>query len=366
MEGRRDTPEKNVPMDLNHTHSNDNCNDTKYIVPGSPTIAALMFSAGVVGNLVALLLLEVHRRKEEMRKRQSLFLVLVTALVVTDLLGTLFVSPIVLTSYATNISLIGLSHNEYVCKYFGFSMTFFGLATLDILLAMALERWFSIACPYFYERHITRRYGFITIPLIIIVNIIFSLLPLFNVGTYIQYCPGTWCFIAMNPKITMSRVYAHLYAIMMLFIILSVVICNVSVICHLVLMYRRRKMNQGSTVRRNRRYKRSLSMSEEVEHLVLLAFMTVAFVICSIPVVIRIYFNYMSDSDSNADLRALRFLSLNSIIDPWVFIILNPSVLRFLRGTLCRKRLSRPSLDKGSCTQPSLSNQTSLMELNKV
>ncbi|KFO93482.1 Prostaglandin E2 receptor EP2 subtype, partial [Buceros rhinoceros silvestris] len=35
------------------------------------------------------------------------------------------------------------------------------------------------------------------------------------------------------------------------------------------------------------------------------------------------------------DLLALRFLSINSIIDPWVFAILRPPVLRFLRSVLC-------------------------------
>ncbi|KFR14656.1 Prostaglandin E2 receptor EP2 subtype, partial [Opisthocomus hoazin] len=35
------------------------------------------------------------------------------------------------------------------------------------------------------------------------------------------------------------------------------------------------------------------------------------------------------------DLLALRFLSINSIIDPWVFAILRPPVLRFMRSALC-------------------------------
>lgn len=35
------------------------------------------------------------------------------------------------------------------------------------------------------------------------------------------------------------------------------------------------------------------------------------------------------------DLLALRFLSINSIVDPWVFAILRPPVLRFMRSLLC-------------------------------
>lgn len=35
------------------------------------------------------------------------------------------------------------------------------------------------------------------------------------------------------------------------------------------------------------------------------------------------------------DLLALRFLSINPILDPWVFAILRPPVLRVLRSVLC-------------------------------
>uniref|UniRef100_A0A803SMT5 G-protein coupled receptors family 1 profile domain-containing protein n=1 Tax=Anolis carolinensis TaxID=28377 RepID=A0A803SMT5_ANOCA len=35
------------------------------------------------------------------------------------------------------------------------------------------------------------------------------------------------------------------------------------------------------------------------------------------------------------DLRAMRFLSVNSIIDPWVFAILRPPVLRLIRSVIC-------------------------------
>ncbi len=50
------------------------------------------------------------------------------------------------------------------------------------------------------------------------------------------------------------------------------------------------------------------------------------------------------------DLIALRFLSVNSIIDPWVFIFLSPSVQHFLWGALCKTSFiaSRNSLFKTS------------------
>lgn len=52
---------------------------------------------------------------------------------------------------------------------------------------------------------------------------------------------------------------------------------------------------------------------------------------------IRAYMNKFSEAEDNHswDLLALRFLSINSIVDPWVFAILRPPVLRFMRSVLC-------------------------------
>uniref|UniRef100_A0A8C9KZB8 Prostaglandin E2 receptor EP2 subtype n=1 Tax=Serinus canaria TaxID=9135 RepID=A0A8C9KZB8_SERCA len=52
---------------------------------------------------------------------------------------------------------------------------------------------------------------------------------------------------------------------------------------------------------------------------------------------IRAYVNKLSEAegDHEWDLLALRFLSINSIVDPWVFAILRPPVLRLMRSVLC-------------------------------
>ncbi|KAK9959571.1 hypothetical protein ABG768_009687 [Culter alburnus] len=333
------------------------CNDSRIVEEnGGPTISAMMFAAGVLGNLVALILLEFRRRKEKNRKRQSLFHLLVTTLVITDLMGTCLISPLVQIAYFKNITLVGMSESPAapVCQYFGFAMTFFSLGTLYILLAMALERSISIGYPYHYGRHVTKRCGYITIPCIYLACFLFCLMPFAGFGKYEQYCPGTWCFIAMNPKEPEDKAYANVYATMLLLIIIVIVACNCFVVYHLVLMYRRRKMNRGSVQTRSKRDRRYFSWAEEVEHLILLVVMTVIFVVCSLPLMIRVYINSLvKPGNYKTDLIALRFLSVNSIIDPWVFIILSPSVLRFLWGALCKTTLipSRNSLFKTSISK---------------
>ncbi|XP_043119291.1 prostaglandin E receptor 2a (subtype EP2) [Puntigrus tetrazona] len=322
---------------------------------GGPAISAMMFAAGVLGNLIALVLLEFRRRKEKNRQRQSLFHLLVTTLVISDLMGTCLISPLVQTAYLTNTTLVGLSETRAACEYFGFAMTFFSLATLSILFTMALERCLSIGYPYYYGRHVTKRCGYITIPCIYLVCFLFCLMPFAGFGKYVQYCPGTWCFIAMNPEGIEDRVYVNFYATVMLLIIVLIVACNCFVVYHLVLMYRRRKMNRGSVQTRSKRDRRYFSWAEEVEHLILLVFMTVIFVSCSLPLMIRIYINSMGKSkgSNKTDLLALQFLSGNCIFDPWVFIILSPSVLRFFWGALCKTSFitSRDSLFKTSISR---------------
>ncbi|KAK7142626.1 hypothetical protein R3I94_012092 [Phoxinus phoxinus] len=334
---------------------NNTCRDSLSVEEnGGPAISAMMFAAGVLGNLVALVLLEFRRRKERNRQRQSLFHLLVTTLVITDLMGTCLISPLVQIAYLTNTTLVGMTESSAVCQYFGFAMTFFSLATHSILLAMALERCISIGYPYHYGRHVTKRCGYITIPCIYLVCFLFCLMPFAGFGEYVQYCPGTWCFIAMDPEKPEDQAYANVYATVLLLIVVVIVACNCFVVYHLVLMYRRRKMNRGSVHTRSKRDRRHFSWAEEMEHLILLIFMTVIFVICSMPLMIRVYINSIFNPEkSQTDLIALRFLSVNSIIDPWVFIILSPSVLRFLWGALCKTTLmpSRNSLFKTSISK---------------
>ncbi|XP_028830878.1 prostaglandin E receptor 2a (subtype EP2) [Denticeps clupeoides] len=347
-------------MDAPGDRRNHSCDDSATVAYGTPLISALMFSIGVVGNVLALVLLEVRRRRD--RGRRSLFRFLVTTLVLTDLAGTCLVSPVVLASYSRNATMVGMSRRREVCDYFGFSMTFFSLATLSVLFAMALEKSLSIGCPYLYGRHITPRCGYVTVPVVYGACLAFCLMPFAGFGKFEQHCPGTWCFVDMNPARTRDRVYANVYATVMLLIVASVVACNAFVAYQLLLMYRRRAGVRG------RRERGHFSMAEEFEHLIILVVMTVIFVVCSVPLTIRVYINSFSQKleSHEADLDALRYLSVNSIIDPWIFIILSPSVLRLLWGAICkvpslrsRDSLQKLSLRNGVPTQLELSQCTS-------
>lgn len=275
----------------------DLCHSRLYIdASKSPLGSAIMFGAGLFGNLFALAILVYRRcrdgRAGSARRRRSLFNVLITSLVVTDLAGTCLVSPLVQLSYARNTTLVAMSPGtDAECKYFGVTMTFFSLATLSLLFTMALERCFAIGYPYLYNQYVTRKCAYVAIPLVSALCMLFCLLPFTGFGSYVQYCPGTWCFIDMNPSDREDRAYANLYATVMLTLVLATVACNGFVVYQLFKMYQRRKRN-GSVAApavangRHSSERKAVSMAEEVEHLILLVFMTIIFIICTLPLVV--------------------------------------------------------------------------------
>ncbi|XP_051867570.1 prostaglandin E2 receptor EP2 subtype-like [Pristis pectinata] len=317
---------------------NESCeNITDITEHAGPSVSAVMFVTGVLGNVLALVILGLHKR--DPKSKMSLFHILVSSLIITDLVGTLIISPMVLTAYARRRTLLALN----LCSYCAFAMAFFGLASMFILFAMAVERCLSLSCPYFYQRHTSNRCGLITIPAIYVFCLIFCALPQLGFGINAQYCPGTWCFIKMEVwrMEVRHRVYSLSYAILMKVLIISILLCNISVIVNLCRMHQRKKTRRHSSAPRTRRHR--FSQSEEVDHLVLLAIMTTTFVICSVPLTVRAYIGaFQNVKDNESDLVALRCLSFNSIIDPWVFIILNTSVFRrILSRILCCKITSK-------------------------
>ncbi|NWT04611.1 PE2R2 protein, partial [Mionectes macconnelli] len=260
-------------------------------------------------------------------------------------LGTCSVSPFVLASYHRNSTLTALAQGGHICLYFGFAMSFFGLATMLILFTMALERCLALGRPYFYERFLSPRTGLVALPAIYTFSAAFCSLPLLGFGRYVQYCPGTWCFIQMHQDSGRGAnvTFSLLYATLLLFLILAVLLCNLSVMVNLARMHRRgQRARRMATLEQPRAAsgcaRRMFSMAEEIDHLLLLSIMTITFVICSLPFTVRAYMNKFITEEGvhdERDLLALRFLSINSIVDPWVFAILRPPVLRFLRSALC-------------------------------
>ncbi|EHB00856.1 Prostacyclin receptor [Heterocephalus glaber] len=301
----------------------DSCRNLTY-VRGSvgPATSTLMFVAGVVGNGLALGILSARRQS-----RPSAFAVLVTGLAVTDLLGTCFLSPAVFVAYARNSSLLGLARGgPALCDAFAFAMTFFGLASTLILFAMAVERCLALSHPYLYAQLDGPRCARLALPAIYAFCMFFCSLPLMGLGQHQQYCPGSWCFIRLRSAEPSGCAFSLAYASLVALLVSAIILCNSSVTLSLCRMYRQQKRHQGLVV------PSSGSREDEVDHLILLALMTIIMTVCSLPLTIRGFTQAIApDSSEMGDLLAFRFNAFNPILDPWVFILFRKAVFQRLR-----------------------------------
>ncbi|KAK0148936.1 Prostacyclin receptor [Merluccius polli] len=269
---------------------NQSCSNITVVnVTTKTAITSFMFVAGVVGNLLALIILGVHQK--ERHTKSSAFCILVTGLAVTDLLGTCLLSPPVFVCYAKELSLIGLINDHWLCHLFAFAMTFFGLAPMLILCAMAVERCLAISHPYLYSKYVRLSFTRLALVFIYLFTAAFCLLPFMGYGGHRQYCPGTWCFIDMEGEGNrLVLAFSLSYSTLMALLIVVVFVCNGSVIVSLCRMHRSQRTRRGSVLSTGRKRKMSLAWfgqgEEEVDHLMLLALMTLIFVVCSLPLTV--------------------------------------------------------------------------------
>ncbi|KAJ8261240.1 hypothetical protein COCON_G00169630 [Conger conger] len=71
----------------------------------------------------------------------------------------------------------------------------------------------------------------------------------------------------------------------------------------------------------------------EIQMVILLIATSVVMLICSIPLVVRVFVNQLYKPsvemriENNLDLKAIRIASVNPILDPWIYILLRKAVL---------------------------------------
>uniref|UniRef100_A0AAY5K048 G-protein coupled receptors family 1 profile domain-containing protein n=1 Tax=Esox lucius TaxID=8010 RepID=A0AAY5K048_ESOLU len=268
------------------------------------TIPVIMFILGVVGNVIAIVVL----RKSRKEQKESTFYTLVCGLAVTDLLGTLLASPVTIATRVQG----KWPGGESLCQYSGFILLFFFLVGLSIICAMSIERYLAINHAYFYNHYVDQRLAALTLAGIYISNVIFCALPAMGFGVSS-------------------------------FLILATVICNVLVCGALIMMHKRfiRRTSLGrdqggrmADLRRRRSFQRLAGA--EIQMVILLIATSLVVLICSIPLVLRVFVNQLfkaefdarsTSLENNPDLQAIRIASVNPILDPWIYILLRKTVL---------------------------------------
>uniref|UniRef100_A0A8C9SI06 Prostaglandin E receptor 4 (subtype EP4) c n=1 Tax=Scleropages formosus TaxID=113540 RepID=A0A8C9SI06_SCLFO len=306
-------------------HPTSRCPDASETARAVAT-SATMFAVGVLSNLVAVVVLRVSKKEQ----KETTFYTLVSGMAVTDLLGTCFTSPVVIATYAAN----RWPGGERLCHFFSFSMLFFGSAGMSILCAMAVERYLAISHAYFYSQHVDRTMARLALTATYLANVVLCIMPSFGFGKHIRHFPGTWCFLDWRAMDPLAASYSFLYGGVMLALIAVTVACNVAVCRSLVGMRRRTRVARADVCEHEgsrRRFHKlsSVSSAAEMQMFWLLIFMTVVFLVCSIPLVLygpaQISAGHKPDCPS--DLLAIRFASFNPILDPWVYILCRKNLL---------------------------------------
>lgn len=247
--------------------------------------SATMFAVGVLGNLVAIVVLCISKKEQ----KETTFYTLVCGMAITDLLGTCFTSPVVIATYVAN----RWPGGALLCHFFSFSMLFFGSAGMSILCAMAVERYLAINHAYFYSQHIDRTMARFALLVTYLANIVLCIMPSFGFGQHVSHFPGTWCFLDWRAMDALGACYSFLYGGVMLVLIAVTVFCNLAVCRSLVGMNQRTGIvraelcEQGGSRRRFPRLP-SATSAAEIQMFWLLIFMTIVFLVCSIPLVVRI------------------------------------------------------------------------------
>ncbi|XP_074473597.1 prostaglandin E receptor 4 (subtype EP4) b [Sebastes fasciatus] len=295
------------------------------------TIPAIMFIFGVVGNVIAIVVLRISRKEQ----KETTFYTLVCGLAVTDLLGTLMASPVTIATYMKG----AWPGGEPLCQYSGFILLFFFLVQLSIVFAMSVERYLAINHAYFYNEYVNQKLAALTLLGIYISNVVFCALPSLGFGHVTKQKSGTWCFIDWQNNQTTVATFNLMYAGVNSVIVLATVVCNVMVCGALILMHKRfiRRTSLGTDQRRIAEFRRRRSFGRlagaEIQMVILLIATSVVVLICSIPLVLRIFVNQLHGNQTEEliglkkDLLAIRMASVNPILDPWIYILLRKTVV---------------------------------------
>ncbi|XP_035270935.1 prostaglandin E2 receptor EP4 subtype-like [Anguilla anguilla] len=299
---------------------NQNTTSSLNVEKTALAIPVLMFMVGVVGNVTAIAALS----KTKKERKESAFYTLVCGLAVTDLLGTCLASPITIATYLEH------SWPGTLCEFHSFLLLFFGVAGLSIICTMSAERYLAISHPYTYKRwtvdqHMARWCLFA----IYVGNVLLCCLPLLGFSKSIHQPPNTWCFIDWRSRISLHVFYSFLYAGISSLLILLTIACNVALCWTLLIMRQRAKrLAPRSSIKKRWRER---SSGVEIQMMLLLIVTSLVVLVCSTPLVVRIFVNQRwLVNDWGADLQAIRFASVNPILDPWVYILLRRTVVHKL------------------------------------
>ncbi|XP_062578505.1 prostaglandin E2 receptor EP4 subtype-like [Saccostrea cucullata] len=324
--------------------------DATYRNEESAVPPAMQFAIGVIGNGIALLVLKLSAKTHKWRP----FYRLVAALALTDGGGILLVYPTVMIRYAVR----SFQMPTALCDYSSFIYTFTLLASAMIICSMSIDRFLAIMYPIFYDTNTKYRRVNIMLGVTWISSAVVCSLHLFGLGDSHSFYPRSWCFIDFSKvqgnssTAILNRANSFLYSFLGLIIIVTIVSLNSIVV---ITIFRRRFLQKRSKVQNN-------DSKRDVFNIVFLLTIVVVFATLWTPLICVIFAHavFWMDGDCGTELLVLRLAVTNSIIDPWIYILLRKETILsmrriFFRAVCCKLSYGMNSRSLGSSRKRSCS-----------
>ncbi|KAF6110959.1 prostaglandin E receptor 3 [Phyllostomus discolor] len=329
-------PERSAESRGNFTRARDTGEDCRSV---SVVFPITMLITGFVGNALAMLLVSRSYRRRESKRKKS-FLLCIGWLALTDMVGQLLTSPVVIVVYLSKQRWEHLDPSGRLCTFFGLTMTVFGLSSLFVASAMAVERALAIRAPHWYASHMKTRVTRCVLLGVWLAVLTFALLPVLGVGQYTIQWPGTWCFISTggggngtsSPPKWGNLFFASTFAFLGLSALTITFACNLATIKALVSRCRAKATASQSSAQWGR-----ITTETAIQLMGIMCVLSV----CWSPLLImmlKMIFNQASvehcktqpekQKECNFFLIAVRLASLNQILDPWVYLLLRKILLR--------------------------------------
>ncbi|XP_052061849.1 thromboxane A2 receptor-like [Mytilus californianus] len=180
-----------------------------------------------------------------------------------------------------------------------FMMIFAGLATVLLVGAMALDRYFAIIHPFKYNAVDRNTIVKFVIFGIWFFSIFIALLPVVGLGEYVVHYPFSWCFFNFFGHKVEDQIYGYFYCVL-----------GLGIICIRLII------NQSRTV----------------------------------------------SKDKKADMLVLVLASWNQVLDPWIYLLFRHEMLKRFAHLIAKSRggsaLRRLVSFKGSCRSTSSGSET--------
>lgn len=268
---------------------NHKINSTTPALVNPPAFGMSYFTMtlGSLSNLTALAIL-AHSYACFRRRAKAPFLLLASALLLSDLAGHLVTGALALHLHLERVkhhgAEVAVEPPQVYCKLFGACMVFFGLCPLLLGSAMAVERCIGITKPLLHPAVVTMARVRLTVLLIASTALTLAGLPLLKVGNYKPQFPGTWCFLPVNGPLSITDANLALA-----FSILGLVTLSVSVVSNTIsglkLLQARFKDRcvKLNSARKHASFSSSSLHSLDVEMMTQLAGITVVSCICWSP-----------------------------------------------------------------------------------